>query len=63
MFKMLRGDSEIRKHADFFLSGPYTQHDQITEAWEGAIVSMYNERKNDRLDKLRCQQIKEKVVR
>ena len=39
-----------------------TQHDQITEAGEKAIVSLYNGGKNDSLDKLRYLRLKEKVV-
>jgi len=32
VLKELLGDSEFRKHAEIFLSGPCTQHDEITEA-------------------------------
>lgn len=63
VFKKLLSDSEFRKHAEIFLSGPDTPHDRIIEAGEKAIVSMYNGGKNDSLDKLRCQRFKEKVVR
>jgi len=41
-FKKLLGDSEFRKHAEIFRSGPYTEHDQIIEAGEKEIVSLYN---------------------
>ena len=61
MFKKLLRDFEFREHAEIYLSGPYTQHDQITEAREQAIVSLYNGGKNYSLNKLKFQQFKENV--
>jgi len=56
--------SYIKKAAEYgtLKEITYTQHVQIIEAGEKAIVSMYNGWKHDSLDKLGCQQFKEKIV-